>query len=121
MASFWPLLLLVGKAIAQLVDENEWILSGSLDRGAASSRYVEDDSLAKWCTVTDSEQDKCEDLAYAMQRHNRRTGSTFFTMRLECVQANGRDKCMELIREQDADLIALDAGLVYAAGRVNIF
>ena len=39
---------------------------------------------------------------------------------IECVNANTHDECIKKIKSNDADLVTLDGGDVYKAGRIRI-
>ncbi|GFR00340.1 ovotransferrin [Trichonephila clavata] len=70
-------------------------------------------STIVWCTVSTAEQKKCADFSRAVNR----TASLKVT--LSCQQTTDKDKCMDLIDTGRADLLTLDPGEVYIAGRYN--
>ncbi|KFM64915.1 Melanotransferrin, partial [Stegodyphus mimosarum] len=68
---------------------------------------------AVWCVVSEEEQKKCTEFSRAVNR-------TFdLKTSLSCHQAADKDQCMTLIEAGRADLITLEPGEVYIAGRYN--
>lgn len=70
-----------------------------------------------WCTVTKSEQKKCENLAHAIERDKIRIRSEYY--RLNCTQAFSKDECMTLLDEEKVHVTTLDAGEVFIGGRYH--
>lgn len=66
-----------------------------------------------WCTVSSAEQRKCADFSRAVNK------TASFKVTLSCQQAADKDRCMDLIDTGRADLLTLDPGEVYIAGRYN--
>ncbi|XP_015924816.1 transferrin 2 [Parasteatoda tepidariorum] len=66
-----------------------------------------------WCTISDAEQRKCIDFSKAVNR-TRSVNAT-----LSCYQAADRDQCMNVIESGRANLMTLDPGEIYVAGRFN--
>uniref|UniRef100_A0AAY4AAX1 Serotransferrin n=1 Tax=Denticeps clupeoides TaxID=299321 RepID=A0AAY4AAX1_9TELE len=68
----------------------------------------------RWCTMSDSEQRKCADLAKALVAVLPASAVSAFA-RLSCVRAHSTADCISKIRANRADLVALDAGEIYTA------
>ncbi|XP_014782585.1 melanotransferrin [Octopus bimaculoides] len=66
--------------------------------------------VARWCVTSLPEKMKCEDLMMSLKAKN-------IFPELDCILAESAIGCMELIEEGVADLVTLDAGDVYTAGR----
>lgn len=66
--------------------------------------------VARWCVTSLPEKMKCEDLMMSLKAKN-------IFPELDCILAESAIGCMELISEGVADLVTLDAGDVYTAGR----
>jgi len=66
----------------------------------------------RWCTISDQEQEKCNDFKVELQEIDNAT-------RPECVQAANAVECMKKIAAGDADLVTLDGGDVYKAGKTQ--
>ncbi|KAL6052841.1 hypothetical protein STEG23_013516, partial [Scotinomys teguina] len=64
----------------------------------------------RWCTISDPEQQKCEDMSKAFQ------GAGIQPSFL-CIQGTSADHCVKLIKDQKADAITLDGGAIYEAGK----
>lgn len=73
----------------------------------------EENNAIVWCTISEAEQRKCLDFARAVNKT--------YSVRdhLTCYQAADKDRCMSLIDVEKADLITLDPGEIYIAGRYN--
>lgn len=69
--------------------------------------------ILKYCTTSTNEQEKCKDWAKAVAQ------IYSFEYDVECRQADGKDQCMQMIEEQNADVVSLDPGEVYIAGRYH--
>ncbi|XP_028565911.2 ovotransferrin-like isoform X2 [Podarcis muralis] len=63
-------------------------------------------SLVRWCCISNAELRKCEEWALNVRSHP-----------LVCVQANSMANCIELIKNNEADAVTLDATHAYFAGR----
>lgn len=64
----------------------------------------------RWCVISEAEKLKCESMLLAFKAKDLKPG-------LDCLYGYNTTTCMEMIRQGDADLINLDAGDVYVAGR----
>ncbi|KAH0504399.1 Melanotransferrin [Microtus ochrogaster] len=64
----------------------------------------------RWCTISDPEQQKCEDMSKAFQEAGIQPS-------LLCIQGTSSDHCVQLIKDQEADAITLDGGAIYEAGK----
>lgn len=69
--------------------------------------------ILKYCTISAHEQAKCQDWARAV------TQIFSFEYDIECRRAEGKDQCMQLIEDQQADIVSLDSGEMYIAGRYH--
>ena len=68
----------------------------------------------KWCALP-KEKDKCaEFIKYA----NMTALDISLEVTAECVDANTQDQCMTKIENGEADLVTLDGGDVYVAGKL---
>ncbi|XP_013386136.1 melanotransferrin-like [Lingula anatina] len=77
-----------------------------------SSFVVSQTEVAKWCAISEAELQKCNAWSTAVQA-KQYTG----TPRLECVLGENSFDCMDKISRYTADLMAVDAGDAYFAGR----
>ncbi|NWZ83494.1 TRFE2 protein, partial [Poecile atricapillus] len=68
-----------------------------------------DNSVVRWCCISDAELRKCEEWALNIKSDP-----------LVCVQANSMTKCIEMIKSSEADAVTLDATHVYIAGRCGL-
>ncbi|NXD85418.1 TRFEA protein, partial [Halcyon senegalensis] len=68
-----------------------------------------DNSVVRWCCISDAELRKCEEWALRIKSDP-----------LVCVQANSMTKCIEMIKSSEADAVTLDATHVYFAGRCGL-
>ncbi|KAK2489244.1 hypothetical protein MC885_008954 [Smutsia gigantea] len=66
----------------------------------------------RWCTTSDPEQQKCNDMSKAFQEAGIQPS-------LLCVQGTSADHCIQLITAQEADAITLDGGAIYEAGKAH--
>ena len=66
--------------------------------------------IARWCVISLAEKNKCEDMLMALKAKNIKPD-------LDCILAENAISCMRLIASGDADIVNLDAGDVYTAGR----
>jgi len=64
----------------------------------------------RWCTTSNEEQSKCDDFKVELMKIDNTTIPG-------CVQAENAVECMEKIKKGEADLITLDGGDVYKAGK----
>ncbi|KAH9500928.1 hypothetical protein Btru_069227 [Bulinus truncatus] len=64
----------------------------------------------RWCVLTIAEKLKCEDMIMAFKAKE-------LQPEMDCLYGGNTTMCMEMIWRGDADLINLDAGDVYIAGR----
>ncbi|KAJ8317042.1 hypothetical protein KUTeg_004946 [Tegillarca granosa] len=65
---------------------------------------------ARWCVISGAEKNKCEMMMMAFKARD-------LQPTLDCVLGANVQNCMKMIQDGDADLMALDAGDVYLAGR----
>lgn len=70
-----------------------------------------------WCTVTKSEQKKCENLSHAIERDKIRIKNEYY--RLNCTLAFSKEECMTMLDEEKVHLTTLDAGDVFIGGRYH--
>ncbi|CAG0881773.1 unnamed protein product [Darwinula stevensoni] len=77
-----------------------------------------------WCTISDEEQEKCQDLAKAVQEKfsdffaSRITwNKPRFSYKIGCQRAVSKEECMEYLDQGIADLVSLDPGEVFLGGR----
>ncbi|NXY57711.1 TRFE2 protein, partial [Callaeas wilsoni] len=68
-----------------------------------------DNSVVRWCCISDAELRKCEEWALSIRSDP-----------LVCVQATSMTKCIEMIKSSEADAVTLDATHVYIAGRCGL-
>lgn len=64
----------------------------------------------RWCVISEAEKQKCESMLLAFKAKDLKP-------ELDCLYGRNTTTCMEMIRQGDADLINLDAGDIYIAGR----
>uniref|UniRef100_A0A0B7BCZ5 Transferrin-like domain-containing protein n=1 Tax=Arion vulgaris TaxID=1028688 RepID=A0A0B7BCZ5_9EUPU len=73
----------------------------------------------RWCVITTAEELKCNQLKFELEKA--KTANTTLTPLLPetftCVRTNDLFTCMSMIERDEADLINLDSGLGYFAGR----
>ena len=67
----------------------------------------------KYCTISNNEHKKCKDWSRAI------SSAYSLEYNIECHQTNGKDQCMQLIEDQKMDLVSLEPGEVYIAGRYH--
>ena len=67
----------------------------------------------KYCTINNNELNKCRDWSRAVDDNYR------FQFRLECIEADNKDHCMQLIEIQKAHLVSAEPGEIYIAGRYH--
>ncbi|NXD62809.1 TRFE2 protein, partial [Eolophus roseicapillus] len=68
-----------------------------------------DNSIVRWCCISDAELHKCEEWALSITSDP-----------LVCVQATSMTKCIEMIKSSEADAVTLDATHVYIAGKCGL-
>ncbi|NXH15030.1 TRFE2 protein, partial [Bucco capensis] len=68
-----------------------------------------DNSVVRWCCISDAELRKCEEWALSIRSDP-----------LVCVQATSMTKCIEMIKSSEADAVTLDATHIYIAGRCGL-
>ncbi|NXM32496.1 TRFE2 protein, partial [Oxyruncus cristatus] len=68
-----------------------------------------ENSVVRWCCISDAELHKCEEWALSIKSDP-----------LVCVQATSMTKCIEMIKSSEADAVTLDATHVYIAGRCGL-
>ncbi|PFX31442.1 melanotransferrin-like [Stylophora pistillata] len=66
----------------------------------------------RWCTISDKEQAKCDDLKSVLNQPGNDSDVT-----ASCVQGGSAIDCMKKIKNGEADLITLDGGEIYRAGK----
>ncbi|XP_059175482.1 melanotransferrin-like isoform X2 [Physella acuta] len=66
--------------------------------------------VIRWCVVSMAEKLKCEDMIMAFKAKE-------LQPEMDCLYGGNTSNCMEMIWRGDADLINLDAGDIYIAGR----
>uniref|UniRef100_A0A3B5LUX1 Serotransferrin n=1 Tax=Xiphophorus couchianus TaxID=32473 RepID=A0A3B5LUX1_9TELE len=76
--------------------------------------YILFSKKMRWCTVSDPEQRKCAELAKALVAVLPPAAVAAFA-RLSCVRASSTADCIDKIKANRADIVALDAGDVYSA------
>ncbi|NXB62206.1 TRFE2 protein, partial [Struthidea cinerea] len=81
----------------------------SLLKGLGHEGSSLDNSIVRWCCISDAELRKCEEWALTIKSDP-----------LVCVQANSLTKCIEMIKSSEADAVTLDATHVYIAGRCGL-
>ncbi|XP_015733407.1 melanotransferrin-like [Coturnix japonica] len=68
-----------------------------------------DNSVVRWCCISNAELRKCEEWALSIKSDP-----------LVCVQATSMANCIEMIKSSEADAVSLDATHVYIAGRCGL-
>ena len=69
----------------------------------------------RWCTVSDKEQQKCNNFTTVLSQLGNDSN-----VEPSCVQAANAIECMKKIKDGNADLITLDGGEIYRAGIVTL-
>ncbi|KAK3593059.1 hypothetical protein CHS0354_007848 [Potamilus streckersoni] len=67
-------------------------------------------AVARFCVISDAEQAKCEMMVEAFKGNDLKPD-------LDCLRGTNIRHCMSLIQEGDADMMVLDAGDLYVAGK----
>lgn len=67
-------------------------------------------NTVRWCLTSLAEKLKCEDMIMAFKAKE-------LMPEMDCLYGGNSTNCMEMIWRGDADLINLDAGDIYTAGR----
>ncbi|XP_043250391.1 melanotransferrin isoform X1 [Colletes gigas] len=70
-----------------------------------------------WCTISESEQDKCNAFSRAVDRE-----IAFFEynyVSVQCKQALNKEDCMAMLDHEKAHITTLDAGEIFIAGRYH--
>nr|XP_027202008.1 melanotransferrin-like [Dermatophagoides pteronyssinus] len=67
----------------------------------------------KYCTINQNELNKCRDWSTSVDNDYR------FQFHLECIEADNKDHCMQLIEIQKAHLVSAEPGEIYIAGRYH--
>lgn len=65
---------------------------------------------ARLCVISKQEKEKCEMMMMAFNAKD-------LCPSLDCIKGKGTDDCMKLISKGDADMVMLDPGDVYLAGK----
>ncbi|NWR83456.1 TRFE2 protein, partial [Furnarius figulus] len=81
----------------------------SLLKGLGHEGSSLENSVVRWCCISDAELHKCEQWALSIRSDP-----------LVCVQATSMTKCIEMIKSSEADAVTLDATHVYIAGRCGL-
>ncbi|NWT14441.1 TRFE2 protein, partial [Vireo altiloquus] len=81
----------------------------SLLKGLGHEGSSLDNSIVRWCCISDAELRKCEEWALSIKSDP-----------LVCVQATSMTKCIEMVKSSEADAVTLDATHVYIAGRCGL-
>ncbi|KAH9500929.1 hypothetical protein Btru_069228 [Bulinus truncatus] len=73
----------------------------------------------RWCVTSKDEEAKCNQLASELQKAVTANKSleSVIPADFQCVDAPDLFACMEMIDDDQADLVNLDSGLAYFAGR----
>lgn len=72
---------------------------------------------ATWCTVSETEQNKCQAFSRAIDREISFFGANYVS--LKCKQAFNKEECMTLLDQESVHLTTLDGGEVFVAGRYH--
>nr|CAH7769486.1 unnamed protein product [Callosobruchus chinensis] len=75
------------------------------------------ETLVTWCTISDDEQRKCHGFSMANERDQIKVG--YETVNITCKQARNKEECMQLLDQEAATMVTLDAGSVFVGGRYH--
>ncbi|XP_016994047.2 transferrin 2 [Drosophila takahashii] len=95
-------------------------LVGALCLSLANAQHHYDEhktSQLIWCTKSQAEQYKCQNLTVAIERDRALFDEVF--LNLTCFMAYSADECIHHIDREKAHITSLDAGDVFTAGRYN--
>ncbi|NXK96672.1 TRFE2 protein, partial [Formicarius rufipectus] len=81
----------------------------SLLKGLGHEGSSLENSVVRWCCISDAELLKCEEWALSIKSDP-----------LVCVQATSMTNCIEMIKSSEADAVTLDATHIYIAGRCGL-
>ncbi|XP_018373609.1 PREDICTED: melanotransferrin isoform X2 [Trachymyrmex cornetzi] len=70
-----------------------------------------------WCTISESEQNKCQAFSRAIDRERGSFDYDYFSV--QCKQAFNKEECMSMLDHEKAQITTLDAGEVFIAGRYH--
>lgn len=83
---------------------------------AAQHEYDEHKATAlKWCTINDEEYWKCQNFTNALIRDKALFDDDLLD--LKCIKGYDTDNCIKMIDGEKAQIMSLDAGEVFIAGR----
>jgi melanoma-associated antigen p97 len=69
----------------------------------------------KWCTISEEEQYKCQNFSRVVERDKGVFDDDYLD--LQCIQDVNTDNCISNIDQGKANIMSLDAGEVFVAGR----
>lgn len=84
----------------------------------AYSQHSFDEHKSKsliWCTISVEEQFKCQNFSLALERDRALLDDDY--LNLKCTRGHGTDECIQMIDREKANVMSLDAGEVFVAGR----
>ncbi|XP_067131499.1 transferrin 2 [Centruroides vittatus] len=84
----------------------------------AQNVQTEDKLQITWCTISHTEQEKCQKFASAVERADWEEREKF-NVKLLCKEATDKDQCMGWIEGRKADVVTLDPGELSVAGRYH--
>lgn len=70
-----------------------------------------------WCTISKSEQDKCQAFSMAVEREKH--SFNYNSLIIYCKQAFNKEECITMLERDEAHITTLDAGEVFLAGRYH--
>uniref|UniRef100_A0A8B9GFY5 Ovotransferrin n=1 Tax=Amazona collaria TaxID=241587 RepID=A0A8B9GFY5_9PSIT len=65
-----------------------------------------------WCVVSTEEIWKCGEMAVAFKKKNLKPA-------IQCISANTKEECMELIKKKEGDAVVLGGADIYTAGKIH--
>uniref|UniRef100_A0A672UTX6 Ovotransferrin n=1 Tax=Strigops habroptila TaxID=2489341 RepID=A0A672UTX6_STRHB len=65
-----------------------------------------------WCVVSTEEIWKCSEMAVAFKKKNLKPA-------IQCISANTKEECMELIQKKESDAVVLGGADIYTAGKIH--